>query len=148
MNIVAAIDFSDAASSVLAEAERFARALSAHVYLVHVAEPDPTFVGYEAGPPVVRDDMADTYRHEHRRLQEKAAKLRAAGIEATALLVQGPTVRTILDEARRLEAGLVVAGSHGHGAVYSLLVGSVSEGLIRHAPCPVLVVPARKGEDG
>ncbi len=147
MNIIAAIDFSDMTPVVLAETERFARAFSARVYLIHVAEPEPAFVGFEAGPPVVRDQMADTYQHEHRRIQEKAEGFRQSGLEATALLIQGPTVRTLLDEAKRLDAGLIVAGSHGHGAVYSILVGSVSEGLIRHASCPVLVVPAKKADD-
>ncbi|MGL5938967.1 MAG: universal stress protein, partial [Waterburya sp.] len=39
---------------------------------------------------------------------------------------------------------MIVLGSHGHGAVYRTLVGSVSEGIIHKASCPVLIVPAKK----
>ena len=37
-------------------------------------------------------------------------------------------------------------GSHGHGAIYELLVGSVTEGVLRKARCPVLVVPSERDE--
>jgi len=60
------------------------------------------------------------------------------------LLLQGATIATVLTEADRLEANLLVIGSHGHGAVYDLLVGSVSEGLVRRSKRPMLVVPAAK----
>jgi nucleotide-binding universal stress UspA family protein len=46
-----------------------------------------------------------------------------------------------LDKVAKHEAGLVVVGSHGHGALYNLLVGSVAEGVIRHSTVPVVVVP-------
>ena len=57
---------------------------------------------------------------------------------------QGPTIETIIEEAGRLKVDMIVVGSHGHGAMYQLLVGSVSEGVLHRATCPVLVVPARK----
>ncbi len=60
------------------------------------------------------------------------------------MLLQGATIATVLTEADRLEANLLVIGSHGHGAVYDLLVGSVSEGLVRRSKRPMLVVPAAK----
>ncbi|MEW5940915.1 MAG: universal stress protein [Chloroflexota bacterium] len=70
--------------------------------------------------------------------------MRKAGLDATALVVQGATVETILNEASKLEADMIVVGSHGHGALYQLLVGSVCEGVLRKAACPVLVVPTRE----
>jgi len=63
----------------------------------------------------------------------------------TALLLQGPTVETIISEAGRLPASLIVLGSHGHGRIYDVLVGSVSEGIVRASKVPVLLVPARRG---
>ncbi|HDY68944.1 MAG TPA: universal stress protein [Candidatus Scalindua sp.] len=47
----------------------------------------------------------------------------------------------ILDESSKLKIDLIVVGSHGHGAVYHLIVGSVSEEVLQRSSCPVLVVP-------
>jgi len=56
----------------------------------------------------------------------------------------GDPVTEILARARG--ASFVVMGSHGHGAMYDLLVGSTAQGVLRKAPCPVLIVPpARRG---
>ena len=50
----------------------------------------------------------------------------------------------ILHEATEQDAGLIVMGSHGHGAIYNLLVGSVAEGVLKGVSCPVLIVPSEK----
>jgi nucleotide-binding universal stress UspA family protein len=64
-------------------------------------------------------------------------------VAVTPLLVQGATIKTILQEAIKLKSDMIVIGSHGHGALYKTLVGSVSEGVIRQASCPVVVIPAQ-----
>ena len=69
---------------------------------------------------------------EHHQVAVLAASLAGRGLTATPLLVQGPTVETILAESERLHADLIV-------------VGSVSEGVVRGSSRPVLVVPARTG---
>ena len=65
------------------------------------------------------------------------------GLDATALLVCGSAVDTTLKEADILKAGLIVVGTHGHGAVYDVLIGSYSAGIIRKSKLPVLVVPVQ-----
>ena len=57
-NIVAAIDFSERSEAVLRIASDHARAFEAHLWLVHVAAPEPGFVGYDGGPQSVRDNVA------------------------------------------------------------------------------------------
>lgn len=142
-NIIALVDFSDVTEAVVREAAELAKALRCAVYLLHVAAPDPDFVGYEAGPKSVRDTVAQKVRKEHLDLQSLEGGLKGEGIEAHALLVQGPTVEKALAEIERLKACRVVMGSHGHGALRHLLVGSVTEGILRKAKCPVVVVPSR-----
>jgi len=144
MNILVAVDLSPASEKVVAAAGRVARLTGAKVYILHTAEPEPDFVGYDAGPEVVRTQVANEYRREHRDVQALADRLRADGLDATALLIQGPTVETALREADHLDAELIVVGTHGHSAVYDVLIGSYSAGIIRKSKRPVLVVPIRK----
>lgn len=141
-NILVAIDFSPVSTAVVEQAASLARAYSSELTLVHVTSPDPSFVGYEAGPQSVRNARALELRGEHQELQEIAEKLRKRGVSAHALLVEGLIVEEILAEAERLGSDVVVIGSHGHSALHRALLGSVSEGLVRAAPCPVLIVPA------
>jgi nucleotide-binding universal stress UspA family protein len=140
--ILVPIDFSPVTAAVVEHAAEMALAFKAALWLLHVAAPDPDFVGYETGPQNVRDQVARELRSEHRQLQEHADALRARGIEATGLQVQGATRDTILHEAARLHADLIVLGSRGHGALRRALLGSISEGVLHHATCPVLVIPA------
>lgn len=142
-NILVALDFSEFTERILGQACSVARAFGAALRIVHVAAPDPAFVGYEPGPQDVRDQRATDLREERRRLQEMADRVRSQGIEAKALLVQGSIVETLLEQAEKGNADLIVAGSHGHGRLYTALLGSVSEGILRNAPCPLLLVPAR-----
>ena len=144
--ILVALDFSDVSLLVLDHATELARAFGAKLWLLHVAAPDPDFVGYEPGPQHVRDNRAQVLREEHRQLQEWSKSLRTRGVEVTALLIQGPTVLTLLEEAKRLAVDAIVLGTHGHGRLYKLLMGSVCEGVIRAASVPVILVPARAGE--
>jgi len=144
--ILVAIDFSDFTPALTTHAVELAAALQADVFLVHVEEPDPEFVGYDVGPQPRRDSVARRMRREHRDLQALADELAAAGVEATALLIQGPTVEKLLAETERLGANLIVMGTHGHGRLHELLLGSVGQGVLRHARCPVLFVPVPRGD--
>ena len=53
-------------------------------------------------------------------------------------------METILEEAAKLNADLIILGSHGHGGLLRALLGSVCEGVLRKSILPVLIVPARK----
>ena len=55
----------------------------------------------------------------------------------------GPTAQMILDAADHLQASHLVVGSHGHGGLHHLLVGSVAEEVVRRAKVPVVLVPVR-----
>ena len=68
----------------------------------------------------------------------------ALDIDAVGRVVEGVTCDTILREAARMNSDLIVIGSHGHGVLYEAVIGSVAAGVIRHAVCPVMVVPAPK----
>lgn len=141
-HILVPVDFSDVTERVIERAIALARAFGAHITLLHVAAPDPSFVGYDAGPQSVRDQVAREVHEEHRALGDLDRRIEREGITSTALLVRGFPVEKILKEARALPADLVVMGSHGRSALRHLLVGSVTDGVLRDCACPVLVVPS------
>jgi nucleotide-binding universal stress UspA family protein len=140
--ILAAIDFSDLTDHVLNHAVSLAKSSDAQLVLVHVAMPDPDFVGYEVGPQSVRESTADKHHEEHSRIQALVERCEKQSIKAKGLLVAGATVEKILEHANKLDAHYVVIGSHGHGAIYQMTVGSVTNGVLQHATIPVLVVPS------
>jgi nucleotide-binding universal stress UspA family protein len=154
--ILVAADLKPGTDRLLAEAQRYAKALDAIVDIIHVADPDPDFVGYiksapeaRTGPDAVtnydqtlRDDRAKEFHLEHQQVQAVAEQMRAGGIRVDqALMVQGPTLETILEEARKLGADLLILGSHQHGALYRLWYGDIAIDAAKQAPCALLVVP-------
>ena len=145
MRILVPLDLSDATAPVLAVARRAAKACGSSIVLLHVTEPDPAFVGYAAGPEVVREQVAHEYREQHRALHSLAEDLRREAIETMPLLIQGQIAKCILNEAERLAADFIIMGTHGHGAMFDLIVGSVGHAVIHDTTIPVLLVPLRKG---
>lgn len=143
-HVLAAIDFSPHGDTVVARAAELARALGADLTLLHVAAPDPDFVGFEVGPQTVRESRAQTLELERRELHRIAEELREAGLPTRAFLFAGPTAEKIVEEAEQRNVDLIVVGTHGRTALASAFVGSVSRGVIHDAPCPVVVVPAPK----
>ncbi|MBI2431958.1 MAG: universal stress protein [Candidatus Hydrogenedentes bacterium] len=139
--ILAAVEFRKDEAPILNCTAEMARAFQAPVYLLHVEPPEPDFVGYHPGPQYIRDHVAQQAQADHELLHVYRDQLRQQGIEGESLLIQGPTAQKVVEEARRLEAACIIVGSHGHGVLHDLFWGSVSEGIIRKAPCPVLVVP-------
>lgn len=142
--ILVPLDFSAATERVIGEAERLAKSLGARIVVLHVEPPEPDYVGYEPGPQAVRDTLAEEVKEYHEKLHAVRDELRRHGVQADAFMIQGPTVEKIIEESKRLKAEYVVMGSHGHGALYDLVVGSVSEGVMRHSPRPVVIVPVGK----
>ena len=140
-NILVPIDFSDASKDALAVASTWGSAWKAKLWLVHVAAPDPDFVGFRTGPTYIREHRADVLRQEHADLQRWAQDLKDRGLDAEALLIQGPTTETLLGEIDKLDIDLVVMGSHGRGGLYKAFVGSVSEQVLHESEVPVLIVP-------
>ena len=72
MKILAGIDFSEVSNQVVSKASEYALSFNAKLWLVHVAAPDPDYVGYDVGPKVIRDQRAGVLRKEHKELQQYA----------------------------------------------------------------------------
>ncbi len=143
MKLLVAIDFSEITKLILEKVEEIALKTGAKVWLIHVAQPDPDFIGYDVGPDSERKFMAMRFREQHLKIQELSAGVKEKGIDITPLLVQGPTIETIIEKAKKLEVDMIVTGSHGHGTMFHILVGSISKGLLKKSPIPLLIIPAK-----
>ena len=84
--------------------------------------------------------LAAERQHAEATLAEATGRAREAGIPIRTRLATGEPAEEICAYARAAGARLIAVGSRGYGSVASLLVGSVSNAIIRQAPCPVLVV--------
>ena len=69
MQLLVAVDFSDSSRLVIEYVKNLANALSGKIWLLHVAEPDPEFVGYDVDPPEMRDVVARRFHREHQQIQ-------------------------------------------------------------------------------
>ncbi len=142
MSLLVSIDFSPVTDAQIEIVDRLASA-KREIHLLHVTEPDPSFVGLAAGPEEVQHQVAHELQRAQTELEALAERLRAKGHVVDTRLVPGPTIQTILEQADKLDAEVIVMGSHGRGKLFDLVMGSVSAGVIRKSPVPVLVVPAR-----
>lgn len=152
MNLLVAIDFSDITEKVLTQARILAGALSAKVCLLHVAEPNPDHMAYDYDPSAIyaidsaeiRTSIAQKFHHDHQSLQQYAENMRTAGIDCKALMVQGSTVDMLLKEVDKLSSDMIIMGTHGKSVISQVLLGSISEDLIRKSSIPILLIPQDK----
>lgn len=117
------------------------------IWLVHIAAPDPEFVGYEVGPQYIRDFRAKELKQEHQYLRGLAERLHEKGVEAQGLLIEGPTADRIIEESERLEADLIMLGSHKHSVIHHIFVGDTAETVLKRSSIPLLVVPILEDRD-
>ena len=144
-NILVAIDDIEGAtvtSALIRQATALARAFAGKLWLLHVV-PRPGMTPFTVPGEVLRGQAAAELHHEHKLVQRLSHQLRDSGIDTIALLVEGATVRTILREADRLEADLIVATSHHHSLLYRTLLDGAGERLLNESERPVMFVPER-----
>jgi universal stress protein A len=90
--------------------------------------------------PVATDDTDDLTAAGKQSLAELIAKLNLGRLNPTAEVRLGDAGEEIVAAAADLQADILVLGTHGRTGLKHLLLGSVAESVMRHAPCPVLTV--------
>lgn len=146
MKYLVAIDFSESMKKIIDNVKRCIRNENDEVVLLHVAEPDPDFVGYEVDTEAIRDIEAKRYYKEKCDLEAIKEDLTKEGINSKALLIQGAIVETILKEAEKLSVDVIIMGSHGKNFMERTLLGSSSTGIIHKSSLPVLIVPTHSNQ--
>ncbi|MGB0175567.1 MAG: universal stress protein [Owenweeksia sp.] len=140
-NILVAIDFEEQSVRLIDYAASFAQKFDAQLCIIHIAAPDPDFVGYNAGPQNIRDMRAKELREEHRFIQAQVQRLKAMGIRTEGMLIQGETVKTILDEVEKLSSDLLIIGSHEHSFFYNLFAENTALEIFKRIKTPLLTFP-------
>ena len=137
--ILVAVDLSNVTMKVVKVAVHLAKPFQSKIILMHVVEPVQQLspIGAEPVPVPIEDTPAD-FTEELSRLLEMISHI---GLESTKLEVEGPPVEMILAQAESFRADLIVLGSHGRRVLEHLFTGSVVDGILQRAKCPVLVVP-------
>jgi nucleotide-binding universal stress UspA family protein len=150
--ILVAVDFSDVTTDIIKAVKMFAKAIKSRVVLLHVRSGDSLVTNIAAEQiPMTPSSFGvegiivhgETSPRVQNQLDE--LKLRFAGLPfevATRQKIDGLPAELILQTCEEEEADLIIIGSHGHGAVYNLLVGSVTAGVLKSVKCPVLLVPS------
>ena len=140
--IVAGVDGSDGAHRALEWAVEEARLRDATLVVVYGWQVPPIVTG--AGPydaPVVleQETLEAVERNAKDVVERQLGSVDTSGIDVQRRIEPRPPVDLVLDAATG--ADLVVVGTRGHGGFTGLLLGSVSQQVAHHAPCPVVIVP-------
>ncbi|HXU06581.1 MAG TPA: universal stress protein [Polyangia bacterium] len=139
--ILVATDFSEDADRALAVAIRFGKLLKGTVDLVHVYDlPMPTALSV-AGAVEPAKPAADDVLNAYRQLDERAASVREAGVDCAATAVGGDAPVEIVAQAQKLCANVLVMGRRGLSGLRRMVVGGVTERVLRTSGVPVLVIP-------
>lgn len=139
--ILTPVDFSSATRGVLAAAIELARGSGGKVVLLHSVQPPVITTDYGLSVEVMRETLALTETAARKQLAHLEKLVAARDVPVSSRLASGFAAGNITEHARKLRAAYIVLGSHGHTAVYNLLVGSTTQAVLKKAPCPVVVVP-------
>lgn len=139
--IILPLDLSDLSREAVPVAQAMALHLGASVHVIHVID---NFSSYMAinGVPVSQALIDEWYADAKRELGKTEGDLKAAGVQATAAIYQGSALANISEIAK--PGDLIVMTSHGRSGFTRWLIGSTAEKLVRLAPVPVCLVPARR----
>ena len=138
--VLLATDGSPNATLAAQSAVELCERTGSELHVVHVGEYLPTFYAY------TEEEPTELQHNAQQLLEEQTQRIEAAGGQvAQAHLLLGRPAEQIVNLSEELGVGVIVIGSRGHSALRRVLLGSVSESVVRHAHCPVFVVRADGG---
>lgn len=144
-NILVAINHERNAPVLIAKAEEFAKSFNSKVWILHVNEPDPdSFIGLEAGPQYAQDKRVAKRKKEAELVRQLEKELKEKNVDATGVVIEGPTEKMIKKEVKKLNIDLLIAGHHKRNFFYQLFTGNIEQELIEDLNIPVLLIPVHK----
>jgi nucleotide-binding universal stress UspA family protein len=142
--ILVPVDFSDVTIKVVKVAVHLAKPFQSKIILMHATEIVPQMMGMGGGPdalPVPQEDELPNLPNYSEKLARLQEMISAVGLTSTTVELEGVTVDLIMSQAETSRVDLIVLGSHNRGPLSHLFLGSVADGVLQRARCPVLIVP-------
>jgi nucleotide-binding universal stress UspA family protein len=134
-------DFSADAETALNEAISLAKSLGSRIHLIHIYHL-PAYAAAPWGYSYPTDLFTEVRQHVAARMAEEQKRVEAEGISTSTEVVEGAPSESIVECAGRIGADLIVMGTRGLTGIKHVVLGSVAERTLRHAPCPVMTVKA------
>ena len=139
--ILAPVDFSPVTEAVIDAALLLARATGARIVLLGVTQPPVVTSDYGPMFENIGEIVAAGEKTVARQLKHLASRIATPELPVEVVQLTGSPAALILEQAEKSDADTIVMGSHGHTALYDLLVGSTTHQVLRKARCPVMIVP-------
>ena len=136
------VDFSAVSEEIVDTAVSFARSFGGKVVLLHIVQPPIITSEYALPVDAVQEAMSTSEKNAVTKLAVYEETFRKAGLAVEISVRHGPPVYEILDAAEKSKADFILMGSHGHGKIYDLLVGSTASGVLKGAKCGVIIMPS------
>lgn len=140
-NILVAVDLKESSQLLIDTAAELAEKFSSKVWILHIADPEPDFVGNKVGPQYIRDIREKELHHEHQLAQKYSDQLKRKGIVSDGLLIAGATIQTIIEEMGKLGIDFLIIGHHKHSFFYPIFADITDTAVIKKSKVPILVVP-------
>jgi nucleotide-binding universal stress UspA family protein len=142
--IITALDFKGSSEKILNAAIELAKNDQASLHIIHVVEFIIPYTAYGMMPeefPSLQKFQQDAETRASENLEKaKITAQKTVGKVITKLII-GLPLYAIVDYVENHQANYLVIGTHSHGVISSLLIGSIADGLVRKAICPTLIIP-------
>jgi universal stress protein A len=138
--ILVPTDFSEPSDAALDYARVIATTFGASLHVVHVVHTPAAMISAEVYITDPQAFRAQLFDDAQRRLNHRVTASDRTRYAATTEVASGSIADSIIDCAKERGIDLIVMGTHGRSGVAHLLMGSVAEQVVRHAPCPVMTV--------
>jgi nucleotide-binding universal stress UspA family protein len=140
--ILVPVDFSECSFAGLTYAVRFAREVGARIVVLHVSDLGPVMMTTGCGVYDSHIYVEAAQRRCSNQMQAFLERVDFDGVPVKTSAVAGYCPAAIYEAAAKERADLIIVATHGRTGLRRALVGSVAESTVRHAGCPVLVVPS------
>lgn len=145
--LLVATDFSSCSKKALHYAEAFSERFGSEIHLLHVVEDlSPLLPAAGPGVPVLGAAMAEIQTKADQALQAIPVAEAAAKNGVVKVIRNGSPHGEVVKYAKEAEIDMIILGTHGRTGLTHILLGSVAEKILRHAPCPVLTVRPQEHE--